>query len=57
VKLVLKPPGTKGLNAKHDKLLSNFGFNFNLRRYTMGAVVAGPNTDTRRLLFALFNRT
>jgi hypothetical protein len=30
----LKPPGTKRLRLKHDGLLSNFGFKFNLGRYT-----------------------
>jgi len=30
----LKPPGTKILKLKHDEPLSNFAFNFKLRRYT-----------------------
>ena len=29
----LKAPGTNLLKLKHDKLLSNVAFNFNLRRY------------------------
>jgi len=36
-KTTLKPPGTKRLKLKYDKLLSIcfiFYFNFNLRRYT-----------------------
>jgi hypothetical protein len=33
IKPVLKEPGTKHLNAKYDKLLSNAAFKFNLRRY------------------------
>jgi hypothetical protein len=39
IKPKLKPPGTKHLKRKCDKLLSNFAFNFNLRRYTMGLPV------------------
>jgi len=31
----LKPPGTKCLKLEYDGLLSNFGFKFNLRRYTV----------------------
>ena len=34
MKPVLKAPGTKRLNPKYDKLLSNVAFKFNLRRYT-----------------------
>jgi hypothetical protein len=30
----LKAPGTKRLRLEYDGLLSNFGFKFNLRRYT-----------------------
>jgi hypothetical protein len=30
----LKPPGTKRLKLASDGLLSNFGFEFNLRHYT-----------------------
>ena len=33
VKPTLKPPGTKRLKLKCDEPLSNFAFNFNLRRY------------------------
>ena len=33
IKPMLKAPGTKRLNLKHNELLSNAGFNFNLRRY------------------------
>jgi hypothetical protein len=36
IKLKLKPPGTQRLKLEHDGLLSNFGFKFNLRRYTTG---------------------
>ena len=34
MKPMMKPPGTKRLQLKYDSLLSNFAFNFNLRRYT-----------------------
>ena len=34
MKSKLKAPGTKCLNLKCGKLLSSFGFKFNLRRYT-----------------------
>ena len=30
----LKAPGAKRLKLKYDEVLSNFAFNFNLRRYT-----------------------
>jgi len=30
------PPGTKHLKLEYDGLLSNFAFNFNLRRYNWG---------------------
>jgi hypothetical protein len=33
IKPTLKAPGTKRLKLKHDKLLSSFAVNFNLRRY------------------------
>ena len=35
IKPTLKPPGTKRLNVKCDKLLSNFAFQFKLRRYSL----------------------
>jgi hypothetical protein len=30
----LKAPGSRRLNLKHEKLLSDFAFKFSLRRYT-----------------------
>jgi len=33
IKPTLKAPGTKRLKLKYDELLSNFAFDFNLRRY------------------------
>jgi len=35
MKAMLKAPGTECLNLKYGKLLSSFGFNVNLRRYTL----------------------
>jgi len=41
IKPTLKTPGSKHLKLIHDKLLSNFAFDFNVCRYdTVGA--AGP---------------
>jgi len=37
IKPTLKPPGTKRLKLECDGLLSNFGFKFSSRRYTMAA--------------------
>jgi hypothetical protein len=34
IKRALKAPGSKRLKLKCDEPLSNFAFNFNLRRYT-----------------------
>jgi len=34
IKPMLKAPGTKRLKLRYDVPLSNFAFNFNLRRYT-----------------------
>jgi len=38
MKPVLKAPGTMLLKLRYDGPLSNFGFNFDLRRYTMEAM-------------------
>jgi len=35
MKPTLKAPGSKRLKLEHEKLLSNVGFNFNLRRYNV----------------------
>ena len=37
MKPVVKPPGSMLLKLRYDGPLSNFGFNFNLRRYTQGS--------------------
>jgi len=34
IKPTLNAPGTERLKLKYEELLSNFGFKFNLRRYT-----------------------
>jgi len=35
VKPTLKAPGSRRLKLKYDRLLSNFAFNFNLRRHNL----------------------
>ena len=40
IKPTLKAPGTQRLKLKHDEPPSNFGFKFNLRRYTQAAMQA-----------------
>jgi len=52
VKHTSKAPGSKLLKLKYDGPLSNFAFNFNLRRYTSGLSVtitinAGGATKSR----------
>jgi hypothetical protein len=42
----LKAPGTKRFNLKYDEPLSNFGFKFNLRRYTKVWARGGPPTKS-----------
>jgi hypothetical protein len=39
---MLKPPGTKRLKLQYDKLVSDFGFNFKLRRYTLESELGVP---------------
>ena len=48
IKPTLKAPGTKLLKLKCDKPLSNFAFEFNLRRYTKAQAVR--NFTESRLL-------
>jgi len=48
IKPILKPPGTKRLKLKYDKLLSNVAFNFNLRRYTVAQKEARETGCTAR---------
>jgi len=56
IKPTLKPPGTKRLKQKYDKLLSTFAFNFKLRRYTSVInrwflqQVSSPTSDRSSLL-------
>jgi hypothetical protein len=50
----LKPPGSKRLKLDYDELLSNFGFNFNLRRYIVAATLMSSSVagqPARALLF------
>jgi len=47
IKPMLKPPGTKRLKLNHNKVLSNFAFKFNLRRYTRGRW-CGASAGARR---------
>jgi len=45
IKPEFKAPGSKRLKLCHEKTLSNFAFNFNLRRYTKDEVVeVGPGS-------------
>jgi len=40
IKPTLKPPRTKRLKLKYDELVSNFDFNFSLRRYSQAGAGA-----------------
>ena len=44
IRTTLKAPGTKRLKLKHDELLSNVAFKFNLRRYIEEYLQAGAYT-------------
>ena len=48
IKPTLKPPGTKRFKLNYDVLLSNFAFNFNLRRYPEAA--AKVRAEARRVM-------
>ena len=47
IKPTLKAPGTERLQLKYEELLSNFGFKFNLRRYSKMA----KETEVESLYF------
>ena len=49
VKPTLKAPGTKRLKLIYAELLSNFGFKFNLRRYTSGGQVLCSSLSLDRI--------
>ena len=49
IKPTFKSPGSKLLRLEHEKLLSNFAFNFNLRRYN--EVLIGGGADGATLLY------
>ena len=58
---MLKPPGTKHLKLISDEPLSNFGFKFKLRRYTLASssikdvgVESGRVIRTATLIIVLF---
>jgi len=40
IKPTLKAPGSKKLILKHDQLVSNLGFDFNLRRFNVASLLA-----------------
>jgi len=46
IKPTLKAPGSKRLKLEHENLLSNFGFKFNLRRYSVAPVMVFTNPST-----------
>jgi hypothetical protein len=46
IKPRLKAPGTKRLKLKYGKLLSDFAFNFNLRRNNKGGPPLEANIST-----------
>jgi hypothetical protein len=46
MKPTLKAPGSKLLKLEHEKLLSNFDFNFNLRRCNQVLLFATPEQHT-----------
>jgi hypothetical protein len=47
MKPMLKAPGTKLLKLKYDIPPSNFAFKFNLRRYTLFAVLRAASIASR----------
>jgi len=50
IKPTFKAPGTERLKLKYEELLSSFGFEFNLRRYSLvAAVPALPPSVAPRL--------
>jgi hypothetical protein len=59
IKPTLKPPGTKRLKLKYEKLVSSFGFNVNLRRYIKGKAAALDlqNIDTDMIIPKQFLKT
>ena len=53
----LKAPGYKHLKLKYDQLLSNFAFNFNLRRYNTGAAGGSAAAAAANQHLILSNRS
>ena len=52
VKPTLKAPGTERLKVKHEEVLSNFGFTFNLRHYNLVNDAAMPPSDAADIAYA-----
>jgi hypothetical protein len=46
IKSTLKAPGTQRLKLKYEELLSDFGFKFNLRRYSKAPPPTPSTTAT-----------
>ena len=49
IKPRLKAPRTNRLEVEYDALLSNFAFNFNLRRYNVGAKLGRHDLNVKQL--------
>ena len=45
IKPTLNASGSKRLKLEHDKLLSNFAFNFSLRRYRLDELFPGSGLE------------
>jgi hypothetical protein len=56
IKPTLKAPVSKSLKLKHDELLSNFAFKFNLRRYTPVFVMLFVMVGVAAYLHYLLNK-
>jgi hypothetical protein len=56
MKPTLKAPGSERLKLEHEKLLSNFAFTFDLRRYNMAqlSTAGGLHSSTCRLNLSRF---
>ena len=55
IKPLLKAPGTKRLKVKYGKLLSNFAFKFNLRRFIMAVARFNLYVQSLMLLAGTYN--
>jgi len=50
MKPTLKAPGSERLKLEHEKLHSNFAFNFNLRRYSEDDALCGVKDRIGKML-------